>query len=92
MMIPMNADLLLRMRNNPDFVAWAYICMRCDFPEDIIREFADRVNWYRISKHQRLSYTFIIEFADKIRIDALVLNDRIDVTEDLISELILRGF
>ena len=36
------------------------------FTEDFIREFADRVNWYYISKDQQLSESFMEEFEDDI--------------------------
>jgi len=34
--------------------------------EDFIREFEDKVNWYRISKYQVLSESFIREFEDRV--------------------------
>ena len=52
--------------------------------EDIIREFADRVNWTGISSCQHLSEGFIREFADKVDWEAV--SEYQSLSEDFIRE------
>ena len=55
------------------------ICGCQQLSEDFIREFQNDKDliWWRISKFQRLSKEFIIEFSDKINFDRILINEKI---------------
>ena len=61
------------IRNHQYKVDWDYISTYQVLSEDFIREFQDRVNWYCISyKQKKLSRDFILDFIDKLDIEALL--------------------
>jgi len=59
-------DFLLNKGVSSDQFDWYEISKIPDLPENLIRQFKDKVSWAVISRSQKLSGDFIREFKDKI--------------------------
>jgi len=75
----------LRQLMAEDNVDWVRVSFCQKLPEDILREFADKVEWVKIiSARQKLSESFIREFKDKV--DWVQISVRQKLSEDFIRE------
>ncbi|MBW3021025.1 hypothetical protein KY334_07050 [Candidatus Woesearchaeota archaeon] len=55
------------IRKNPDKWAWNWEAIsQYDLPEDFIKEFKNRINWFMILIHHKFSESFFIEFQYKL--------------------------
>ena len=60
------------------------VSSRQKLSENFIREFQDKIDWYKISIHQKLSENFIPEFQDKINWSRLSMKRKF--SEEFIEE------
>ncbi|MFA7128496.1 MAG: hypothetical protein WC136_04945 [Sphaerochaeta sp.] len=75
----------LRQLMAEDNVDWVRVSFCQKLPEDILREFADKVEWVKIiSARQKLSESFIREFKDKV--DWVQISRRQKLSESFIRE------
>jgi len=75
----------LRQLMAEDNVDWVRVSFCQKLPEDILREFADKVEWVKIiSARQKLSESFIREFKDKV--DWTGISRRQKLSESFIKE------
>ena len=75
----------LRQLMAEDNVDWVRVSFCQKLPEDILREFADKVEWVKIiSARQKLSESFIREFKDKV--DWTGISRRQKLSESFIRE------
>jgi len=63
---------------------WQFISYNVELSEDLIRQFADKVDWDNISWSQNLSENFIREFSDKVNWD--YISYRQVLSKDFIRE------
>lgn len=64
--------------------SWCELCGRTALPIDVMHRWSDRLDWYLVSRYQRLSPEFIRRWADKLDWNALSL--RADLTESFMFE------
>ena len=64
-------------RSNPNSYIYDNILYTDQLSEDVLREFHCYFNWTWISRTQKLSKEFIVEFYDKIDFESLIKNENI---------------
>lgn len=70
-------DLTIDMR-----VDWSLVSKYVQLPEYIIDKFSNKVDRYKISKHQSMTRTFVIEHINHIKKSKLMKNKKIKKNRD----------
>jgi 3-methyladenine DNA glycosylase Tag len=69
--------------------SWCDISRECVLSEELIRKNKDKVYWINISKYQKLSEDFIIEFQDSIQFEWLIENKELENYSESFQRFIL---
>ena len=70
-----------------DKVDWYWLSVTSNLALEVIREFADRLNWNGISRsNNNLTDDFVREFADRLNLEELIKHGPVNLSEELIKE------
>lgn len=79
----MQKDVATYIAENLETIDW-YVQSAVLMPESVIEKYADSVDWWQISKHQKLSEAFIVKFANQLNWNLISLSQ--DLTDDVLKK------
>jgi len=71
---------------------WDTISLEYSLSEEFMRVHKNQLNWLIISFYQKLSENFIREFQNKLIWWYILRNKNINLSEDFITEMKLKGY
>ena len=71
---------------------WELVCRTHDLSEKQMEEYENHINWQAVSYYQSMSEEFIRQYADRVDWKGVLNNPLINLSEEFIMEMQMRGF